>query len=181
MNKLLMTIFFVQSVCINNLIAEINIKTLSNWHISAFDEYSLLVTKKNHSSSKQKGVLGFYVDKPYCFASQPIIMLRSFRDAFEENEEIEGQMIVDRKTLEKIKISHEFKFEHEDDDINWFKIKHHPKFSNAERIHIKFINDSRLKSTLFITDGIDNASYQAMEICRSTRNFEDVNNSKRKV
>lgn len=161
--------------------ADIDIKTLSNWHISAFSEYSLLVTKRQHGTSQQKGVLGFHVDKPYCFASEPMIMLRSQRNAFEENEEIEGQMIVDRKTFEKIKISLEFKFEHEDDDINWFKIKHHPKFSNAKRVNIKFINENRLKSTLFITDGIDNASYQAMEICRSTRNFEDVNNLKRKV
>ena len=161
--------------------SEIDIKTLSNWHISAFDEYSLLVTKKNHASSKQKGVLGFYVDKPYCFASQPIIMLRSHRNAFEENEEIYGQMIVDRKTTEKIKISHAFRFDHEEDDVNWFEINDHPKFSNTKRIHIKFNDDNRLKSTLFVTDGIDKASYQAMEICRSTRNFEDIHNTKTKV
>ena len=181
MKKVIFLSFLFLSIYSKTLIAEIDIKTLSNWHISAFSEYSLLVTKRQHGSSKQKGVIGFHVEKPYCFATEPIIMFRSLREAFEENEEIEGQMIVDRKTVEKIKISHEFKFEHEGDDINWFKIKHHPKFSNAQRINIKFINEDRLKSILFITDGIDNATYQAMEICRSTRNFEDVNNSKRKV
>ena len=179
MLRLLVSIFTF--LVIPNINSSIDIKTLSNWHISAFDEYSLLVTKKNHSSSKQKGVLGFYVDKPYCFASQPIIMLRSQRNAFEEDEEIYGQMIVDRKNTEKIKISHAFRFDHEEDDINWFEIKDHPKLSTAKRIQIKFNDENRLKSTLFVTDGIDKASYQAMEICRSTRNFEDIHNTKTKV
>ena len=96
-------------------------KNIENEFPSLFDSGSLSQKVGAKPSSKFKKV------------SHQKAML-SLSNAFEENEEIEGQMIVDRKTFEKIKILHEFKFEHEDDDINWFKIKHHPKFSNAKRV-----------------------------------------------
>lgn len=157
--------------------AELHIKTLNDWVISDFSESSLLVAKGNDLPREHKAVLGFELQRPYCVAMAPIIMIPSKAQKFSDGDEVYAEMVVDKNKAHTLLLKKEFGFDDDKEgyETNWFSLQRFPSFSDAERIVVRFNSRTPLDDVEFTTTGIREASYQAEKICDSDMTIKQVN------
>tara|TARA_B100001093_G_C26831613_1_gene1016392 strand:+ start:706 stop:1242 length:537 start_codon:yes stop_codon:yes gene_type:complete len=162
--------------------AEIKITTLNDWEITSFDETSLLVIKTNDREKGQtKAILGFSVDRPYCFAQEPIVMLRTKKNTYSDGDIVYAKLKIDKNMPKYLSLQREFGFEEEGDEVNWFKLLKFPAISSAKRVEFIFKANIPLKNAVFNTEGIKEATYQSEKICNSPYDIVDVKSKERKI
>jgi len=161
--------------------AEVDIKTLANWNINDFDETSLIVAKSSSSGNERKAILGFVVQRPHCFATHPILMIRTPIGTYSDGDIVFGELKVDKNRAEQLKMERELGFEDEGLEINWFRLKRFPAINNAKRVEIIFKSTTPIEDIVFITEGIQLAVYQSEQICGSPYEFTDADYSDIKI
>jgi hypothetical protein len=163
-----------------NLVAEINITTLSDWDINDFDEHTLLIAKTSDTSQAWKSILAFHVARPHCVGSHPIIMVRSKSNSYSNGDIVLAEMKVDKDKPRFLKLEQQFGFEDDGEYVHWFKLLKFPSFENSDRVEIKFKSQTPFKSFAVNTTGIRKAQYVAEQVCNSpvpiqtVRGFEKV-------
>jgi hypothetical protein len=145
----------------------IRLTTLSNWNIDDFSEDTLLVAKTPENLPNGKAVFAFHVSRPHCFATKPIVMVRSTINSFSNGDIIVAEMKVDKEKPKLLKLKREFGFEDDGQDVNWFELIQFPSFSGAKRVDIIFKSRTPLSGFEVDITGIQSAKYQAEKICNS--------------
>jgi hypothetical protein len=157
--------------------AELNIKTLNNWMISDFSPDSLMISKDNQPPREERSVIAFEVMRPFCIASNPVLMLPSMRGQFSDGDEVYGEMIVDKNKPQLMKLKKSFSFSENEDngkEMNWFVLKDYPSFANSQKVILRFKTRTKLENTSFDTTGIREATYKAEQICESDTVIQKV-------
>jgi hypothetical protein len=167
-----MRVIFTNIICVlmffpSILFSSVRLSTLSNWNIDDFSEDTLLVAKTPENLPNGKAVFAFHVSRPHCFATKPIVMVRSAINAFSNGDIIIAEMKVDKDKPKLLKLKREFGFEDDGEDVNWYELIQFPSFSEGKRVKIIFKSRTPLNGFEVDITGIQSAKYQAEKICNS--------------
>ena len=158
-----------------SLFSEIDIQTLSDWTINDFDPQTLFVAKGNQTPTDRKGILGFEVARPHCFATNPTVMMKSAINQYSDGDTVIAQMIIDENKPKILVLERLYGFEDDGHDLNWFRLKKFPSFAESKRVEVKFKKSTPLVTMSFDTVGIQEAVFQAENICKSPVEIQNVN------
>lgn len=145
--------------------------------ISDFSPDSLMISKDNQPPREERSVIAFEVMRPFCIASNPVLMLPSMRGQFSDGDEVYGEMIVDKNKPQLMKLKKSFSFSENEDngkEMNWFVLKDYPSFANSQKVILRFKTSTKLENTSFDTTGIREATYKAEQICESDAVIQKV-------
>ncbi len=148
------------------LSAEINLKTIDNWHIDSYSNESIMMRKDADDRDS-----GFYIEmsRPFCICTDPIIATPVGKSVFNQGDKIEATMIIDDFKPSNIIFNVEFIA---DNGVYVLKPEYHPSLRYAEVIRVKFNKNSKLQDITFNTKGMRNAMKQSEKICLSSYEFE---------
>ena len=146
--------------------AEIDLKTIDNWHIYSYSNESMILRKDADDFAS-----GFYIEmsRPFCICTDPIITTPTGKSVFNVGDKIEATMIIDNFKPANIIFNVDFVT---DKDVYVLKPEHHPSLRYAEIIRVKFNTNSKLQNLTFNTKGMKNAMNQSEKICLSSYEFE---------
>ncbi len=148
------------------LSAEIDLKTIDNWHIYSYNNESMMLRKDANDFDSS-----FYIDmsRPFCICTDPIFTTPVGKSAFNMGDKIEATMIIDNFKPANIIFNVDFIT---DKDVYVLKPQHHPSLRYAEIITVKFNMNSKLQNLTFNTKGMRNAMNQSEKICLSSYELE---------
>ena len=150
--------------------ADIHLTTLDNWEIFTYDEESLMIAKSNEHSNKQKSILGFHVVRPLCVAHDPVFMLESKEGTFSDKDIVHALMKIDKSKPKYLHVEKTFSFQDTDQEgkeINHFTIEKFPPFARANKMEVTFKQTTQLENFVMDLTGLQEAKYEAEEICNS--------------
>ncbi|MDC1300715.1 hypothetical protein N8Z14_02810 [Gammaproteobacteria bacterium] len=146
--------------------AEVDLKTLDNFHIDDLSENELTVSKIAEDVEDQTQ-LGFHMDRPHCIPNYPYLMMEVPKD-IHKGANVYAKMTVDKNKPSKAKLYLEFVIDASDGKkVGWFALKKFPSFYNASKVEMKFQSVTGMKNQTFILDGLKDSTYQAQQICNS--------------
>ncbi len=148
------------------LSAEIDLKTIDNWHIYSYNNESIMLKKDANDFDSR-----FYISmsRPFCICTDPIFTTPVGKSAFNMGDKIEATMIIDNFKPANIIFNVDFIT---DKDVYVLKPQHHPSLRYAEIITVKFNMNSKLQNLTFNTKGMRNAMNQSEKICLSSYELE---------
>jgi hypothetical protein len=146
--------------------AEVDIKTLDNFHIDDLSENELTISKIAENVEDQTQ-LGFHMERPHCIPNYPYLMMEVPKE-IPKGANVYTKMIVDKNRPSKAKLYLEFVIDSSDGKkVGWFALKKFPSFYNASKVEMKFQPITGMKNQTFILDGLKDSTYQAQKICSS--------------
>ena len=146
--------------------AEVDLKTLDNFHIDDLSENELTVSKIAEGVEDQTQ-LGFHMDRPHCIPNYPYLMMEVPKE-IPKGANVYAKMTVDKNKPSKAKLYLEFVIDASDGKkVGWFALKKFPSFYNASKVEMKFQPVTGMKNQTFILDGLKDSTYQAQQICNS--------------
>ena len=150
--------------------AEISITTLSNWWIADFTEDTLIITKGDAKSN----YMGFKVQRPHCIPEAPLMILKTKR-RYSDGNIIHAQMKVDKNKLKPLTMRMTNILEEDERGyVTMWILNEFPSFKQASLIEVDFKPTTELKDFSFDLAGIQQAQYQAEEICQSPVPIQEV-------
>ena len=146
--------------------ADVDLKTLDNFHIDDLSENELTVSKIAEDVEDQTQ-LGFHMDRPHCIPNYPYLMIEVPKE-IPKGASVYAKMTVDKNKPSKAKLYLEFVINASDGKkVGWFALKKFPSFYNASKVEMKFQSVTGMKNQTFILDGLKDSTYQAKQICNS--------------
>ena len=146
--------------------AEVDFKTLDNFHIDDLSENELTVSKIAEDVEDQTQ-LGFHMERPHCIPNYPYLMMEVPKE-IPKGANVYAKMTVDKNKPSKAKLYLEFVIDASDGKkVGWFALKKFPSFYNASKVVVKFQPATGMKDQTFILDGLKDSTYQAQQICNS--------------
>ena len=146
--------------------AEIDLKTLDNFHIDDLSGNELTISKIAENVEDQTQ-LGFHMERPHCIPNYPYLMMEVPKE-IPQGANIFAKMTVDKNKPSKAKLYLEFVIDTSNGKkVGWFALKKFPSFYNASKVEMKFQQITGMKNQTFILDGLKDSTYQAQQICNS--------------
>ena len=146
--------------------ADVDLKTLDNFHIDDLSENELTVAKVAEDVEDQTQ-LGFHMERPHCIPNYPYLMMEVPKE-IPKGANVYAKMTVDKNKPSKAKLYLEFVIDASDGKkVGWFALKKFPSFYNASKVEMKFQPVTGMKNQTFILDGLKDSTYQAQQICNS--------------
>ena len=146
--------------------AEIDLKTLDNFHIDDLSGNELTISKIAEDVEDQTQ-LGFHMERPHCIPNYPYLMMEVPKE-IPQGANIFAKMTVDKNKPSKAKLYLEFVIDTSNGKkVGWFALKKFPSFYNASKVEMKFQSVTGMKNQTFILDGLKDSTYQAQQICKS--------------
>jgi hypothetical protein len=146
--------------------AEVDLKTLDNFHIDDLSENELTISKIAEDVEDQTQ-LGFHMERPHCIPNYPYLMMEVPKE-IPKGANVYAKMTVDKNKPSKAKLYLEFVIDASDGKkVGWFALKKFPSFYNASKVEMKFQSVTGMKNQTFILDGLKDSTYQAQQICNS--------------
>ena len=146
--------------------AEVDIKTLDNFHIDDLSENELTVAKVAEDVEDQTQ-LGFHMERPHCIPNYPYLMMEVPK-GIPKGANVYAKMTVDKNKPSNAKLYLEFVIDSSDGKkVGWFALKKFPSFYNASKVEMKFQSVTGMKNQTFILDGLKDSTFQAQKICNS--------------
>ena len=146
--------------------AEIDLKTLDNFHIDDLSGNELTISKIAEDVEDQTQ-LGFHMERPHCIPNYPYLMMEVPKE-IPQGANIFAKMTVDKNKPSKAKLYLEFVIDTSNGKkVGWFALKKFPSFYNASKVEMKFQQITGMKNQTFILDGLKDSTYQAQQICNS--------------
>jgi hypothetical protein len=146
--------------------AEIDLKTLDNFHIDDLSGNELTISKIAEDVEDQTQ-LGFHMERPHCIPKYPYLMMEVPKE-IPKGANIFAKMTVDKNKPSKAKLYLEFVIDASNGKkVGWFALKKFPSFYNASKVEMKFKPVSGMKNQTFVLDGLKDSTYQAQQICNS--------------
>ena len=146
--------------------AEIDLKTLDNFHIDDLSGNELTISKIAEDVEDQTQ-LGFHMERPHCIPNYPYLMMEVPKE-IPKGVNIFAKMTVDKNKPSKAKLYLEFVIDASNGKkVGWFALKKFPSFYNASKVEMKFKPVSGMKNQTFVLDGLKDSTYQAQQICNS--------------
>ena len=149
--------------------AEISITTLSNWWIADFTEDTLIITK----ADTKRNYIGFKVQRPYCIPKAPLMLLNTKRH-YSDGDTIHAQIKVDKNKPKPLTLRMTNILELERGYVTYWNLNEFPSFKQASLIEIDFKPTTELKDFSVDLAGIQQAQYQAEQICQSSVPIQEV-------
>jgi hypothetical protein len=146
--------------------AEIDFKTLDNFHIDDLSGNELTISKIAEDVEDQTQ-LGFHMERPHCIPNYPYLMMEVPKE-IPKGANIFAKMTVDKNKPSKAKLYLEFVTDASNGKkVGWFALKKFPSFYNASKVEMKFQQVTGMKNQTFVLDGLKDSTYQAQQICNS--------------
>ena len=146
--------------------AEIDLKTLDNFHIDDLSGNELTISKIAEDVEDQTQ-LGFHIERPHCIPNYPYLMAE-IPEEMNQGANVYAKMMVDKKKPKKAKLNLEFVMDASDGKkIGWFALKDFPSFYSASIVDVKFQPTAGMKNQTYVLEGLKDSTYQAQQICKS--------------
>jgi len=146
--------------------AEIDLKTLDNFHIDDLSGNELTISKIAEDVDDQTQ-LGFHMERPHCIPNYPYLMMEVPKE-IPEGANIFAKMTVDKNKPSNAKLYLEFVIDASNGKkVGWFALKKFPSFFGASKVEMKFQPVTGMKNQTFVLDGLKESTYQAQQICNS--------------